>query len=109
MLILPPGHAQAVRESRPVRPREKLMIGGVGAVVAMLAIALVISFATAGHKSGHGCISVGLAYSTGGAQIYRCGASARAMCATVNQPGGSTGTTARALSTECRKAGLPIG
>lgn len=85
------------------------MIGGVLGVVALLAVALVISFATAGHKSGHGCISVGLAYSVGGAQIYRCGAAARAMCASVDQPGGSTGATARALTTECRKAGLPVG
>jgi hypothetical protein len=52
---------------------------------------------------------VGLAYSTGGAQIYRCGASARALCASVDQPGGSSAATARALSTQCRKAGLPVG
>jgi hypothetical protein len=109
MLILPPGHAQAVREPRTVRPREKAMICGVLGVMVVLAVALVISFATAGHKSGHGCISVGLAYSTGGEQIYRCGASARALCASVNQPAGTTGATARALSTQCRKAGVPVG
>lgn len=85
------------------------MIGGVLGVLVALAVALVISFATAGHKSGHGCISVGLAYSTGGAQIYRCGASAKALCAGVDRPGGSTGSTARAFSIECRKAGLPVG
>lgn len=85
------------------------MISGVLGLVALLAAALVISFATAGHKSGHGCISVGLAYSVGGAQIYRCGASARSMCASVNRPGGSTGATARALTTQCRKAGLAVG
>jgi hypothetical protein len=85
------------------------MISGVVGVVALLAAALVISFATAGHKSGHGCISVGLAYSVGGAQIYRCGAAVRSMCASVNRPGGSIGATARALTTECRKAGLPVG
>jgi hypothetical protein len=109
MLILPPGHAQAIRQPRAFRPREKVMIGGVVGILAVLVVAVVISFATAGHKSGHGCISVGLASSTGGAQIYRCGASARAMCASVNQPGGSIGATARALSTECPKAGLRIG
>jgi hypothetical protein len=108
MLILPPGHATTARPY-PLRTREKAMIGGVVAIVAALAIALVISFATSGHKSGHGCISVGLAYSVGGTQIYRCGATARHMCASVNQPGGSFGATARALTTECRKAGLPVG
>jgi hypothetical protein len=109
MLILPPGHAEAVGRPSSIRPREKVMIGGVVGVVAVLAVALVISFATAGHKSGHGCISVGLAYSTGGAQIYRCGASARALCASVNRPGGTFGGAAHSLAVECRKAGLPVG
>ncbi len=85
------------------------MLGGVAGVLAALAAALVISFATAGHKSGHGCISVGLAYSTGGAQIYRCGASARALCASVNHANGLIGGAARSMTIECRKAGLPIG
>ena len=110
MLILPPGHrTDHTHQMRALAPREKWMLGGVLGVVAALAVVLVISLATAGHKSGHGCISVGLAYSVGGAQVYRCGDSARAMCASVNRPGGSVGATARALATECRKAGLPVG
>jgi len=92
-----------------MRPREKWMIGGVVGLVAAVAVVLVISFATAGPKSGHGCVSVGLAYSTGGAQVHRCGASARQLCASVNQPGGTTGGAARSLTIECRKAGLPVG
>ena len=74
-----------------------------------IAVALVISFATAGHKSGHGCISVGLAYSTGGAQIYRCGASARALCASVSQPGGTTGGAARSLTHRVPQGRAPVG
>jgi hypothetical protein len=109
LMILPPGHAQTIRQRRTIRPRERWMIGGVAAVLSALAVALVISFATAGHKSGHGCVSVGLAYSTGGAQVYRCGSSARALCASVNRPGGTTGGAARSLAIECRKAGLPVG
>jgi hypothetical protein len=109
MLILPQGHAQAVEQRRSVTPRERWMIAGVVGLVAGIVVALVISFATAGHKSGHGCISVGLAYSTGGAQVYRCGDAARQLCATVNQPGGTTGGAARSLTLECRKAGLPVG
>jgi hypothetical protein len=85
------------------------MIGGVLGLVAIGAVVLVISLATAGHKSGHGCVSVGLAYSTGGAQVYRCGASARQLCQSVNRPGGTTGGAARSLAIECRKAGLPVG
>ncbi len=85
------------------------MLGGVAGALAALAVVLVISLATVGHKSGHGCISVGLAYSTGGTQIYRCGAPARALCASVNRPNGLTGGAARSMTIECRKAGLPIG
>jgi hypothetical protein len=109
MLILPPGHAQAIEQRRTMRSREKWMIGGVVGLVAAVAVVLVISLASAGPKSGHGCVSVGLAYSTGGAQVYRCGASARQLCASVNQPDGTTGGAARSLTTECRKAGLPVG
>lgn len=109
MLILPPGHAAAVRQRRIFSTRERWMIGGVGVLVAALAVVLIISFATAGKKSGHGCVSVSLAYSTGGAQVYRCGAAARALCQGVGQPGGITGVAARPVATECRRAGLPVG
>jgi hypothetical protein len=107
MLILPPGHADAVR--RTVRPREKWMIGGVAVAVAVLVVALVISFAAGTKKPGHGCVSVALAYSTGGAQIDRCGASAKALCAGVGVPGGLTGLPARRVAEACRKAGLRVG
>jgi hypothetical protein len=109
MLILPPGHARAIGEPRVLRPREKAMIGGVLAALLAFVVVVIVSLGTADRQSGHGCISVGLAYSTGGAQIYRCGSSARAMCASVGQPGGFVGATARSLTTECRKAGLQIG
>ena len=109
MLILPPGHAQAVRQRRVFTGREKWMIRGVGTALVILAVGLVVSFATVGKKSGHGCISVALAYSTGGSQIYRCGAGARALCNGVNRPGGVTGRPAETVADACRKAGIPIG
>ena len=108
-MILPTGHAHAVKRSPSLRPREKAMIGGVLGALVVLAALVVISVGSSAHKSGHGCISVELAYSVGGAQIYRCGAGARSMCASVGKPGGAVGATARALTTECRKAGLPVG
>jgi hypothetical protein len=109
MMILPPGHAQAISQPRALRPREKAMVGGVLAALVALVIGLLVSLGTADKQSGHGCISVGLAYSTGGAQIYRCGSSARAMCSSVGQPGGTVGAAARSLTTECGKAGLKVG
>jgi hypothetical protein len=109
MLIMPPGHSQAVRQRRPFSARERWMIRGVASVIVAIAIALVISFATAGKKSGHGCIAVALAYSTGGAQIDRCGAAAQALCNGVNAPGGLTGRPAQTVEDACRKAGLHVG
>jgi hypothetical protein len=109
MLILPPGHGQTLRQPRVFRPREKALAGGVLAALVAFAVVLLISLGTADKQSGHGCISVGLAYSTGGAEIFRCGPSARGLCATVGQAGGPIGATARSLTTECRKAGLRVG
>jgi hypothetical protein len=108
VLILPPGHAQQVQQRYPFRRREKWMIGGVVAVLCAVAVALVISLATADKKSGNGCVSVSLAYSTGGDHVYRCGESARSLCAGVGKVGGITGAPADTVRAQCRKAGLPV-
>jgi hypothetical protein len=109
MMILPPGHAQAIRQRRVFRTREKWMLGGVLAAVAALVIALVISLGTSAHKSANGCVSFALAYSTGGEQMDRCGASAKALCQSVGHREGITGKPAQTAAVACRKAGLPVG
>ena len=108
MLILPPGHAQPVNQLRALSGRERWMIRGVLATLVAGLVVLVISLATADKRSGHGCISVSLAYSTGGSQIYRCGGAAQAMCDGVGRPGGLTGLPARTVEDACRKAGLAV-
>lgn len=85
------------------------MVGGVLAVVAALVIVLAVSLGTADKKSGPGCVSVSLAYSTGGDHIYRCGGAARSLCAGAGKAGGITGEPAKTIEAACRKAGLPIG
>jgi hypothetical protein len=85
------------------------MIGAVLGVVAVVTVGLVISLATAGNHTSKGCIDYTLAYATGGENFYRCGSSARSTCAEAGAPGGLTGGAARAVATECRKAGLPVG
>lgn len=108
-MVLPPGHGREIAALRPLPRRERLLAAGVGGVVAiLLAIVLVISLAHADRRSGHGCIAVSLAYSTGGTQTYRCGAAARAMCSGVGSPG-LTGVGGRAVASACRRAGLPVG
>jgi hypothetical protein len=78
----------------------------VGAVVVLVAVLLLAG--SGGSPSRRGCISVALAYSTGGAQIDRCGAAARALCAGVGRPGGIIGPPARSVARACRRAGLPV-
>lgn len=85
------------------------MIRAVLAAVGLLAVVLVISLATGETKSGHGCVSVELAYSTGGDHITRCGRAARSLCQGVGHAEGITGVPARTVAAACRRAGLPVG
>jgi uncharacterized membrane protein len=107
-MILPPGHAQQIRKPYPFRKREKAMIGGVLATLAVIVVVLVISVATADKKSGHGCISVSLGYSIGGNTFNACGQKARDFCAGAHRQG-LTGAAGQVVARECRKAGLAVG
>lgn len=84
------------------------MIGGVLGALLVIIVVLVISIATAEKQSANGCINVSLPYSTGGAQIYRCGVGARSLCSGVNQPG-LTGAAGQIVARACRRAGLKVG
>jgi hypothetical protein len=109
VLILPPGHSQTVGARRPLSLREKWILGGVLATVAAIAVAVVISLASAGKSSSHGCIYATISGAVGAGQISQCGAQARSTCATVYRPGAYAPTSARTIAAECRKAGLPVG
>jgi hypothetical protein len=108
VLILPPGHAQAARASRRLTVRERWMIRSVGAAVAVLAIVLVVSFATSGPSSSRGCIYATIPGPVGAQQIHQCGAQARATCATALRTGAFTPEAARTVAAECRRAALPV-
>jgi hypothetical protein len=108
-MVLPPGHGHAVVASRSLSTRERRLIGGVLAVVALIALVLIISFATAGQSSARGCIHATIPGYVGAQQIDQCGAQARDTCQTVNQPGSFPPASARVVAAECRKAGLPTG
>jgi hypothetical protein len=85
------------------------MLAGVLGAVSALVIVVVLSLGTTGHSSARGCIDVVVPYSTGGQEFYRCGASARAMCAEVGTPIGYNGLQGREVASQCRKAGLAVG
>jgi hypothetical protein len=84
------------------------MITGVLALAAALAAALVISLATRGPSSSHGCIHATIPGAVGAQEIDQCGAQARATCQSAEQPGEFTASSARVVAAECRKAGLPV-
>lgn len=109
MLILPPGHAQTVRARRQLSLREKWIVSGVLAAVAVIAVVIVVSFAASSKSSSHGCIYATIPGAVGAGQISQCGAQARSTCATVFRPGAYTPGSARTIAAECRKAGLPVG
>ncbi len=109
MLIMPLGHAREVRLEARLSGREKWMLGAVLGLVAALIVAVVISVATPGHASANGCVDVVIPYSTGGQELYRCGAGAETLCSLVGAPRGYSGPVARTVGQECRKAGVKIG
>jgi hypothetical protein len=109
MLILPPGHAEALRTPRHIGGRERWVVGTMVAVVAALAVVLVISLGSKGHHTGNGCIATTLPYAFGGQDVYECGPAARRMCAAVDTPAGYGQQAGRLIATECRKLGLHVG
>lgn len=108
MLILPPGHAQDVTLKRHLSPRERWLVRGVLGVVAALAVALVISLATAGKSSSHGCIYLTIPAATGAQEVYQCGEAARSTCESTSTPGAFSPQAASAILAECHKAHVPV-
>lgn len=109
MLILPPGHAQNVAPARRLSGRERRLVGGVLVVVVALALALLISLASSGGSSAHGCIRATIPGDVGAQEIDQCGAAARSTCGSALQPEAFTTEAAHTIAVECRKAGLPVG
>jgi hypothetical protein len=106
---LPEGHAAAVFSPRRLGRRERWMIASVLALVLAGVVVLVISIGSSGQKSGSGCLDVTIAGPIGGEELYRCGAEARSLCASVGHHGGITGAPANDVAQACRKLGLPVG
>ena len=109
MLIIPPGHAETLRTRRHLSKREIWMLGGVLGTLAVLAVVLIISFASSGPSSTSGCIYATIPAATGAEQVHECGGTARSTCATVQTPGAFSAQAAQAIANACRKAGLPVG
>ena len=106
---LPTGHWEHSTGPRQINRRERWLIAGVVAGVAVVVIAVVIAFTTHQHKSRNGCIDVSAATAIGGSELYRCGTAARDLCTSPVAGNGSSNIAFRQqLADACRKAGLPI-
>lgn len=97
-------------QRRPVGtgPRERWLLGSGITLLGALALVLIISLASHQRTSGRGCIDVSAATVIGGSELYRCGATARALCTQPGRTGGEFVSFQRALGEACRKAGLPV-
>jgi hypothetical protein len=77
-----------------------------GLAAALLACALAVGIAAATSGSGKtapGCVSIGVASTTGGAMMHVCGTKARRLC---RGEVAVAGDVARDLPRACRRAGL---
>lgn len=111
MLIVPTGHWQEHADSGPRRitRRERWILGGVLALVAVIVVIVAISFTSKQRTSANGCIDVSAATVIGGSELYRCGTAARDLCSAPSGPSATDNISfRRALAEACRKAGLPV-
>ena len=109
VLILPPGHAEAMSNPRRLSRGERRSVGAVGAVALVLIVVAVFALTRSAAPPRRGCISVTVQSSLGGQIIAGCGATARELCAAVGTPGGYTGSAGALLAAQCRKQGLTVG
>src|ERR1700727_2912741 len=97
---------QSKRLSEPLRlgGRERAVIAGVLACVALVAVGLGAYALTSGSPARKDCVDLTFASTLGGAHVHECGAKGRAVCAS---PGAFQGVTPE-LHEACRKAGFPV-
>lgn len=100
---------EAAPGPRRITRRERWILGGVLALVAVLVVTVAVSFTSKQRTSHNGCIDVSAATVIGGSELYRCGAAARDLCTAPNGPAATDNISfRRALADACRKAGLPV-
>ena len=112
-MVYAPGHFQRSTKQgtrRPYRSRRERLAVRIAATVAVVLLGLVVySLTTRQKRTGHGCIDFTYTTMIGGANMYKCGAQARTLCATA-LGGQSIDTDFQTeLAAACRKAHLPIG
>lgn len=115
-MVYAPGHFQQTAPRRRYRTRRERLSVRAAAVLVLVLVGLVV-FSLTNHQrhSGNGCIDFNYTTMIGGAEMYKCGAQARTLCAT--SAGGKDAKGAKsgksvdtdftaALRAACRRAGI---
>ena len=110
-MVYSPGHFQRVADTgRRRRSRtERLSVRLFGLVILVVLGLVVFSLTTHQKKSGNGCVDFTYTTMIGGAEMYKCGAAARQVCATPPSKKSVDGDFQTELYAACRKAGIPVG
>lgn len=113
-MVFAPGHFQQANQTATPRRRfrsrrERLAVQAMALITLALVGLAVYSLSNHQRTTGHGCIDFNYSTMIGGAEMYKCGAQARTLCAT--RAGGSAvdGDYLSELFAACRKAGLLPG
>lgn len=112
-MVYAPGHFQQTTQQagkRRYRSRREQIAVRAMALVALVLIGLV-AYSLTSHqaRTGNGCIDFNYSTMIGGAEMYKCGAPARVVCATPRGQSGIDGDFQPELYAACRKAGIPTG
>ena len=110
-MVYAPGHFQRANQLASRRrfrsQRERLSVYGASVVTLVLVGLVVFSLTNHQRKTAHGCVDFSYTTMIGGAEMYKCGAQARALCSTPATGKGIDTDFQTSLYAVCRTAGLP--
>jgi hypothetical protein len=99
------GHSKRLAEPLTRRQSRALLAVAVSFVLALVGVILYASLHGDSYGDArHGCISIVVASSTGGALLHECGSAARELCRAED---GLNDAFARLVQPHCRRAGYP--
>jgi predicted carbohydrate-binding protein with CBM5 and CBM33 domain len=108
-MVYSPGHFQDVHAPRSRGRSERIAVR----IFALLAIAVIgvtiYSLTNHQRKTTHGCVDFDYTTMIGGAEMYKCGTEAKALCLTPRSRESLDANFQASLVAACRKAGLPVG